>query len=67
MKLTRKPGESFELFLGSQRLATITITNITPGRCSVDIQCPDAVDVLRSELIDRETGHAPQKQHHHNH
>ena len=66
MKITRKPGESFELFLGSQRLATITITNITPGRCSVDIQCPDAVDILRSELIDRETGHAPQKQHHHN-
>ena len=55
MRLTRKPGESVELFRGSETVATITIREISPGRVSIDIVAPLSVEILRSELIDRET------------
>ena len=55
MRLTRKPGESVELFRGSETVAKITIREITPGRVSIEIVAPLSVEILRSELIDRET------------
>ncbi len=55
MRLTRKPGESVELFRGSETVARITILEISPGRVSIDIVAPLTVDIVRSELIDRET------------
>ena len=55
MRLTRKPGESVELFRGSETVATITIREIGSGRVSIDIVAPLSVEILRSELIDRET------------
>ena len=55
MRLTRKPGESVELFRGSETVAKITIREISPGRVSIDIVAPLSVEILRSELIDRET------------
>ena len=55
MRLTRKPGESVELFRGSETVATITIREIGSGRVSIDIVAPLSVDIIRSELIDRET------------
>ena len=55
MRLTRKPGESVELFRGSETVATITIREIGSGRVSIDIVAPLSVDIVRSELIDRET------------
>ena len=54
MRLTRKPGESVELFRGSETVAKITIREIGPGRVSIDIVAPLTVDIIRSELIDRE-------------
>lgn len=56
MRLTRKPGESVELFRGSETVARITIFEISPGRVSIDIVAPLTVDIVRSELINRETG-----------
>ena len=55
MRITRKPGESVELFRGSETVATITIREIGSGRVSIDIVAPLSVDIVRSELIDRET------------
>ena len=55
MRLTRKPGEGVELFHGSETVAKITIREISPGRVSVEIVAPLSVEILRSELIDRET------------
>ena len=55
MRLTRKPGESVELFRGSETVAKITIREISPGRVSIDVVAPLSVEILRSELIDRET------------
>ena len=55
MRLTRKPGESVELFRGSETVAKITIREISLGRVSIDIVAPLSVEILRSELIDRET------------
>ena len=54
MRLTRKPGESVELFRGSETVAKITIREISPGRVSIDIVAPLTVDIVRSELINRE-------------
>ena len=54
MRITRKPGESVELFRGSETVATITIREIGSGRVSIDIVAPLSVDIVRSELIDRE-------------
>ena len=55
MRLTRKVGDGVELFRGSETVAKITIREISPGRVSVDIVAPLSVEILRSELIDRET------------
>ena len=55
MRITRKPGESVELFRGSETVAKITIREISPGRVSIDVVAPLSVEILRSELIDRET------------
>lgn len=55
MRLTRKPGESVELFRGSETVARITIREISPGRVSIEIVAPLTVDIVRSELINRET------------
>ena len=55
MRITRKRGESVELFRGSETVATITIREIGSGRVSIDIVAPLSVDIVRSELIDRET------------
>ena len=55
MKLTRKVGDGVELFRGSETVAKITIREISPGRVSIDIVAPLSVEILRSELIDRET------------
>ena len=56
MRLTRKVGDGVELFRGSETVAKITIREISPGRVSIDIVAPLSVEILRSELIDRETG-----------
>jgi len=55
MRLTRKVGDGVELFRGSETVAKITIREISPGRVSIDIVAPLSVEILRSELIDRET------------
>ena len=55
MRLTRKVGDGVELFRGSETVAKITIREISPGRVSIDILAPLSVEILRSELIDRET------------
>ena len=55
MRITRKPGQSVELFRGSETVATITIREIGSGRVSIDIVASLTVDIVRSELIDRET------------
>ena len=55
MRLTRKPGQSVELFRGSETVAKITIREISPGRVSIDIVAPLSIDILRTELINRET------------
>ena len=55
MRITRKPGESVELFRDSETVAKITIREISPGRVSIDIVAPLTVDIVRSELINMET------------
>ena len=55
MRITRTPGDSVELFRGSETVAKITIREISPGRVSIDVVAPLSVEILRSELIDRET------------
>ena len=55
MRITRKPNEGVELFRGSETVAKITIREISPGRVSIDIVAPLTVDIVRSELINRET------------
>ena len=55
MRLTRKVGDGVELFRGSETVAKITIHQISPGRVSIDIVAPLTVDIVRSELINRET------------
>lgn len=55
MRLTRKVGDGVELFRGSETVAKITIREISPGRVSIEIVAPLSVEILRSELIDRET------------
>jgi sRNA-binding carbon storage regulator CsrA len=55
MRITRKVGDGVELFRGSETVAKITIREISPGRVSIDIVAPLSVEILRSELIDRET------------
>ncbi len=55
MRLTRKVGDGVELFRGSETVAKITIREISLGRVSIDIVAPLSVEILRSELIDRET------------
>ena len=55
MRLTRKPTESVELFRGRERLGKITLCEIKPGRVVIDITCPLSVEIIRSEIIDRET------------
>ena len=54
MRRTRKVGDGVELFRGSETVAKITICEISPGRVSIDIVAPLTVDIIRSELIDRE-------------
>ena len=54
MRMTRKLGQSVELFRGPETVAKITILEISPGRVSIDIVAPLTVDIVRSELIDRE-------------
>lgn len=55
MRLTRKPTQSVELFRGRERLGKITLCEIKPGRVVIDITCPLSVEIIRSEIIDRET------------
>ena len=55
MRLTRKVGDGVELFRGSETVAKITIREIGSGRVSIEILAPLSVEILRSELIDRET------------
>jgi sRNA-binding carbon storage regulator CsrA len=55
MRITRKVGDGVELFRGSETVAKITIREIGSGRVSIDIVAPLSVEILRSELIDRET------------
>ena len=55
MRLTRKVGDGVELFRGSETVAKITIREISAGRVSIDIVAPLTVDIVRSELINRET------------
>ena len=55
MRLTRKVGDGVELFRGSETVAKITVRQISPGRVSIEIVAPLSVEILRSELIDRET------------
>ena len=55
MRITRKVGDGVELFRGSETVAKITIREISTGRVSIDIVAPLSVEILRSELIDRET------------
>lgn len=55
MRLTRKVGDGVELFRGSETVAKITICQISPGRVSIEILAPLTVDIVRSELINRET------------
>ncbi len=55
MRLTRKVGEGVELFRNDETVAKITIREISPGRVSIEIVAPLSVEILRSELIDRET------------
>ena len=55
MRLTRKPGQSVELFRGSETVAVITIREISPTRVSIDIVAPLSIDIVRTELINRET------------
>ena len=54
MRLTRKVGDGVELFRGSETVAKITIREISPGRVSIEILAPLSVEIVRSELIDRE-------------
>ena len=54
MRLTRKPGESVELFRGAETLGKITIKEVRGDRVSIDINCPLSVEIIRSELIDKE-------------
>lgn len=56
MRITRKVGDGVELFHGAETVAKITIRQISPGRVSIDIVAPLTVDIVRSELINRETG-----------
>ena len=55
MRLTRKINESIELFRGSETLGKITIRQIRGNRVVIEITCPLSVEIVRSELIDRET------------
>ena len=55
MRITRKVGDGVELFRGSETVAKITIYQISPGRVSIEILAPLTVDIVRSELINRET------------
>ena len=55
MRMTRKLGQSVELFRGPETVAKITIREIGSGRVSIEIVAPLSVEILRSELIDRET------------
>ena len=55
MRLTRKVGDGVELFRNDETVAKITIREISPGRVSIDIVAPLTVDIVRSELINRET------------
>ena len=55
MRLTRKPSQSVELFRGGEKLGKITLCEIKPGRVVLDITCPLSVEIIRSEIIDRET------------
>ena len=55
MRLTRKPSQSVELFRGGEKLGRITLCEIKPGRVVLDITCPLSVEIIRSEIIDRET------------
>ena len=55
MRITRKPGEGVELFRGAETVAKITIREISPGRVSIEILAPLTVNIVRSELINRET------------
>ncbi len=54
MKLTRKLGESIEIFRGRETVARITISDIRAGRVTIDIVAPLCYDILRSELIEQE-------------
>ena len=54
MKLTRKLGESIEIFRGRETVARITISDIRAGRVTIDIVSPLCYDILRSELIEQE-------------
>lgn len=55
MRLTRKTGESIELFRGSETLGKITIRQIRGNRVVVEIVCPISIDIVRTELINGET------------
>ena len=55
MRLTRKTGESVELFRGSETLGKITIRQIRGNRVVIEIVCPYSIDIFRTELINRET------------
>ena len=55
MRITRKVGDGVELFRGSETVAKITVREISPGRVSIEILAPLTVDIVRSELINRET------------
>ena len=55
MRITRKVGDGVELFRNDETVAKITIHQISPGRVSIDIVAPLSVEILPSDLFDRET------------
>ena len=55
MRITRKLGQSVELFRGPETVAKITIREIGSGRVSIEIVAPYSIDIVRTELINRET------------
>lgn len=50
--LSRKPGESINLFLGGLFVGRVTVGELQPGKVRLAIEAVDELRVVRSEISD---------------
>ena len=51
--LSRKPGESITVFKDGQKIATMSIIEISGRKAKLGVEADPEIKILRNELIDK--------------